>query len=92
MNNSPYGKTIENVTKRNTIKLFTDSVKAKKAVAKQHCLDFQAFSNNLYGVQLRKVNQIINKPFQVYYLIIFYDNIHISYAVYFSSLVFAFWK
>ena len=53
MNNSPYGKTIENVTKRNTIKLLTDSEKARKAVAKQHCLDFQAFSDILFGVQLR---------------------------------------
>ena len=56
MNNSPFGKTIENVAKRNTIKLYTDSEKAKKAVSKQHCLDFQAFSDNLLGLQLRKVN------------------------------------
>ena len=30
MNNSPYGKTIENVTKRNTNKLFTNSKKGTK--------------------------------------------------------------
>ena len=66
MNNSPYLKTIENVTKRNTIKLYTDSKKARKAVSKEHCLDFQAFSDNLFRVQLRKVNQIINKLFQVH--------------------------
>ena len=65
MNNAPYGKTIENVTKRNTIKLFTDSDKTRRAVIKHHCLDFPAFSNTLFGVQLCKVNQIINKSFQV---------------------------
>ena len=92
MNRSRYGKTIKNVTKRKRIKFFTDLEIAKTAVAEQYCLDFQAFSNNLLGVQLRKVNQIINKPFQEYYLIIFYNNIHILYAVYSTSLVFAFWK
>ena len=66
MNNSPNGKTIENVTKRNTIKLYTDLEKARKAVYKQHCLDFQAFSDNLFRVQLRNFNQIIIKPFQVH--------------------------
>ena len=66
MNTLPYGKTIENLTERNTIKLYTDSEKEKKAVSKQHCLDFQAFSDNLFKVQLRKVNQIINIPFQVH--------------------------
>ena len=71
MNNSPYGRTIKNVTKRNTIKLFPDSEKTTKAVAKQNCLHFQAFYNNFFKVQLQKVNQIINKPFQLYYLIIF---------------------
>ena len=48
MNNSPYEKIIENVTKRNTIKLYTDSEQARKAVSKQHCLDFQAFSDNIF--------------------------------------------
>ena len=55
MNNSPFGKSIENLTKRNTIKLYADSEKDRKAVSKQHCLDFQALSNNLFGVQLRRL-------------------------------------
>lgn len=67
IHNAPFGKTIENVTKRNTFKLLTKRDKVIKKVSKQHCTAFRYFSKSLFAVQLRKVNLSIKKPFQVYF-------------------------
>ena len=65
MVNSIYGKTIENMTKRSDIRLLVDALKARRLVEKPHCIGFQAFSDDLMAVEMRKVKALINKPFEV---------------------------
>ena len=76
MNVAPYGKTIENVAKRTIIKILTDMVKARRLAEKPQCLNFRMFNSNLVGVQSRKTNQVINKPFQLGFAVIKYSNLH----------------
>ena len=65
MNNSPYGKTIENVAKRSDIRLLIDPDKMRKLAEKPHCIDLRVFAENLFGIEMRKTKSLINKPFQV---------------------------
>ena len=65
MNNAPYGITIENVAKISDIRLLVDEAKAVKLAEKPHCIDFRMFSENLFGVEMRKTKALINKPFHV---------------------------
>ena len=65
MNTAPYGKTIENVAKRSDIRLVVGEEKAIKLSEKPHCVHFRMFSENLFGVELRKTKSLINKPFHV---------------------------
>ena len=43
MNNSPYGKTIENAARRSDIRLLNDPEKARRLAEKPHCVDFRIF-------------------------------------------------
>ena len=65
MNNSPYGKTIENMAKRSDIRLLINPDKVRKLAEQPHCIDFRVFSENLFGIEMRKTKSLINKPFQV---------------------------
>ena len=65
MNNSPYGKTIDNVAKRSNIKLLTSLEKMRKLAEQPHCIDLRVFADNLFGIEMRKTKSLINKPFQV---------------------------
>jgi hypothetical protein len=60
--NSTYGKFVENLKKRTDIKLVTDEIKAQKLIAKPQCTDARIFDENLIGIELRKVEHIMNKP------------------------------
>ena len=62
LNNSVYGKTCENLTKRNDIRLVTDQKKCKKLIEKPHCLAFEIFSEHIAAVELQKIRCEINKP------------------------------
>ena len=77
MNNAPYGKTIENVASRSDIRLLNDMEKARKLAEKPLCVDFRVFDCDLkqlpneieeqhqalVGIEMRKLNHFINKPF-----------------------------
>ena len=76
MNNAHYGKTIENVGKRTDIRLLNDETKAYRLTEKPHCIYFKIFTENLFGVELRKVNQLINKPFQMGFSILEWSKLH----------------
>ena len=76
MNYAPYGKTLENVGKRTDIRLLNDETKAYRLTEKPHCIDFKNFLENLFGVELSKVNQLINKPFQMGYSILEWSKLH----------------
>ena len=64
LNNAIYGKTIENVAKRSDVRLLNVMEKAKKLSEKPHCIDWRAFDEHLIGIEMRKLQANINKPFQ----------------------------
>ena len=64
MNNSPYGKTIENAARRLDIRLLNDPEQARKLAEKPHCVDFRIFDQYLIRIEMRKCRHFINKPFQ----------------------------
>ena len=76
MNNAVYGKTCENMKKRTDIQLLTDEDKAKKLAEKPNCLGFKIFSENLVGVNMRKVKVVINKPFYVGFAVLELSKLH----------------
>ena len=47
MNNTPYGKRIENVARRTDIRLLNDIKKARKLAEKPHCVDFLVFDGHV---------------------------------------------
>ena len=63
--NAPYKTTIENVAKRTNIKVLTDMEKARRIAEKPQCINSRLFNPNLVAVEIRKVNQVINKLFQL---------------------------
>ena len=76
MNDVPYGKTIENVGRRTDIRLLNDETQAYRLPEKPHCIDFNIFTENLFRVELCKVNQLINKPFQMGFSILELSKLH----------------
>ena len=65
MNNSIYGKTVENVTKRTDIRLVNSEEKCTILINKPHMLRYKIFSENLAAIELRKTKAKIDKPFYV---------------------------
>jgi hypothetical protein len=62
MNNSIYGKTCENLTKRSDIKLINSQKQCQKLINKPHCRRFKIFAPNLAAIELQKLKCMINKP------------------------------
>ena len=62
MNNSVFGKTIENVRKRTDIKLVTTAEQAEKYIYKPNYVGRTAFSNNLVAIHMGKTSIFMNKP------------------------------
>ena len=62
MNNSVFGKTMENVRKRVNIKLVNDREKAKKLTAKPNFKHLNIFCEELIAVHMKKTSLIFNKP------------------------------
>ena len=65
MNNSVYGKTCENLTKRSDIRLVTTEAQRKRLTEKPHCQSFRIFGESLAAVQMEKLFTKIDKPTQV---------------------------
>ena len=78
MNNAVYGKTIENVLKRLMVKIYTDAELARKHAEKPHCINFKAFKEDLIALEMRQVNQVINKPFQIGFAVLEYSKLHMQ--------------
>ena len=76
MNNSIYGKTCENLTKRTDIQLVTTQEKCSKLINKPHCKRFQIFAPNLAAVELQKVKCLINKPSYVGFSVLELSKLH----------------
>ena len=62
MNNSVFGKTMENIRKRVNIKLVNDRDKAKKLAAKPNFKHLNIFWEDLIAVHMKKPSLIFNKP------------------------------
>ena len=62
MNNSVFGKTMENIRNRVNIKLVNDREKAKKLTAKPNFKHLNIFCEELIAVHMKKTNLIFNKP------------------------------
>ena len=62
MNNSVFGKTMENIRNRVNIKLVNDRDKAKKLTAKPNFKHLDIFCEELIAVHMKKTSLIFNKP------------------------------
>ena len=62
MNNSVFGKTMENIRNRVNVKLVNSEEKARKLIAKPNYRSCKIFSENLISVHMKKTSLIMNKP------------------------------
>ena len=62
MNNSVFGKTMENLRKRTNIELVTDEKRLLKLTAKPTYVTSKIFDENLVGVHTKKERLLLDKP------------------------------
>ena len=62
MNNSVFGKTMENIRNRVNVKLVNNRDKAKKLVAMPNFENINIFCEELIGVHMKKTSLTMNKP------------------------------
>ena len=62
MNNSVFGKTMENVRKHRDIKLVTTDEKRNKLVSEPNYHTTKCFSENLLAIEMKKTKVKMNKP------------------------------
>ena len=62
MNNSPFGKTIENIRKRQNVELVDDRKKAFKLTSKPNFDHATIFDEHLVAVHMKKTEVYFNKP------------------------------
>ena len=63
INNSVFGKTMENVRKQRYIKLVTTEEQTSILVSKPNYHTTKQFTENLLGIELKKTKVTMNKPF-----------------------------
>ena len=62
LNNSVYGKTLENVRNRRDIKLTTDDRKKAKLACSPWYKNFREFGDGLFAIEMAKKKVVMNKP------------------------------
>ena len=62
MNNSVFGKTMENIRNRTVIKLVTDKIKAENLVAKPNFKHCNIFNEDLIAIHMKKTILTFDKP------------------------------
>ena len=62
MNNSIFGKTMENIRNRVDIKLVSDKIKAEKLSAKANFKHWNIFNENLVAIHMKKTELKFDKP------------------------------
>ena len=62
MNNSVFGKTMENIRNRVNVKLVNKREKARKLIAKPNFKHCKVFSENLISIHMKKTSLVMNKP------------------------------
>lgn len=84
MNNSLYGKMCENVLRRTNIQLVEGEREAIRQIKKPQCINFRQF-DNMFAVELRKTDPLINKPTYIGFAILEYAKLEI-YKFYYDVL------
>ncbi|KAK3727479.1 hypothetical protein QZH41_006420 [Actinostola sp. cb2023] len=62
MNNSVFGKTMENIRSRKDIHLITNEKDAKRLISKPNYQHRSIFSENLIAIQMKKTKLVFDKP------------------------------
>ena len=62
MNNSVFGKTIENIRNHRDIKLVTSDKRRKQLVSKPNCHSHKQFSEHLMAIEMKKTKVKMTKP------------------------------
>ena len=62
MNNSVFGKTMENIRNRVDVRLVGNMAKAQKLIVKPNLKHWACFDENLIGVHLKRTKLVFNKP------------------------------
>jgi hypothetical protein len=70
MNNSVFGKTMENVAKHIDVKLMTNEKKFVKQCSMPNFKDFRIFSEGLAAIEMNKTQVVYNKPMIVGFCIL----------------------
>lgn len=65
INNSVFGKTMENIRNRRDINLVTNEVDAKKLISKPNYRGKTIFCETLAAIQMKKTKLVFNKPVYV---------------------------
>ena len=65
MNNSVYGKTMENLRKRIKIRVLKNSQNFIKYTSRPTCVNLKVFENNLAAIYEKKISLNLNKPIYV---------------------------
>ena len=76
MNNSVFGKTMENLRNRTNIELVTNENRLKKISSKPTYVSSKIFNENLVGVHTKKEKLLLNKPSYVGMCILDLSKIH----------------
>ena len=66
MNNSVFGKTMENIRKRVDVRLVNDEKKARKLPAKPNFKHVKIFDENLIAIHMKRKGLIFNKPISLW--------------------------
>ena len=62
MDNSVFGKTMENVRKNRAIKVVTTDKRRNQLVLEPNCHTTKFFSKNLLAIEMKKIKVKMNKP------------------------------
>ena len=62
INNSVFGKTMENVRNHRDIKLVTTNERKSKLMSERNYHTTKQFSENLIAVEMKKAKVVLNKP------------------------------
>ena len=85
MNNIVFGKMIENVRKRKTIKLIVSEEQRKKLALEPNYKACTTFSDELMAIEMRKTRIVMNKPIIVGQAIL-YKSKELMYSFYYEYL------
>ena len=70
MNNSVYGKTMENLRKRIKIRVVKNSQDFIKYTSRPTCVNWKVFENNLATIHKKKTSLTLNKPIYVRFTVL----------------------